>query len=137
MATNKKLLKGLITLAIGLMLSGAVAVWQGFSLSIPAALMARTLSDGFFVAGLLFTGLGALVWVSTTGFFDIFTYAGKSLLVLFSPMKQPEKLKKFYEYKADKDEKRKKADFTLLIVGAAYLLLSFAFLGGYYAMMGA
>lgn len=133
---KKNLLKYGIPALIGAAITLTVAMGQGLG-GVGSAWSLRALSDGCFVTTVLMGGLGVLVWVSTTGFFDIFTYAGKSLLVLFSPMKQPEKLKKFYEYKADKDEKRKKADFTLLIVGAAYLLLSFAFLGGYYAMMGA
>ena len=133
---KKNLLKYGIPALIGAAITLTVAMGQGLG-GVGSAWSLRALSDGCFVTTVLMGGMGALVWVSTTGFFDIFTYAGKSLLVLFSPMKQPEKLKKFYEYKADKDEKRKKADFTLLSVGAAYLLLSFAFLGGYYAMMGA
>lgn len=133
---KKNLLKYGIPALIGAAITLTVAMGQGLG-GVGSAWSLRALSDGCFVTTVLMGGMGALVWVSTTGFFDIFTYAGKSLLVLFSPMKQPEKLKKFYEYKADKDEKRKKADFTLLIVGAAYLLLSFVFLGGYYAMMGA
>lgn len=133
---KKNLLKYGIPALIGAAITIAVAMSQGLG-QVGAAMAMKALSDGCFVTTVLMGGMGALVWVSTTGFFDIFTYAGKSLLVLFSPMKQPEKLKKFYEYKADKDEKRKKADFTLLIVGVAYLLLSFAFLGGYYAVMGA
>ena len=126
MATNKKLLKGLITLAIGLMLSGAVAVWQGFSLSIPAALMARTLSDGFFVAGLLFTGLGALVWVSSTGFFEMFSYGIHSLLVLFTVLRRPEDHVSFYDYKLAKDAKRGKPMHNLLFAGLVLIALSAA-----------
>lgn len=133
---KKNLLKYGIPALIGAAITLTVAMGQGLG-GVGSAWSLRALSDGCFVTTVLMGGMGALVWVSTTGFFDIFTYAGKSLLVLFSPMKQPEKLKKFYEYKADKDEKRKKADFTLLIVGIGYLLLSFAFLGCYYAMMGA
>ena len=133
---KKKLLKYGIPALIGAAIALTVAMGQGLG-GVGSAWSLRALSDGCFVTTILLGGMGVLVWVSTTGFFDIFTYAGKSLLVLFSPMKQPEKLKKFYEYKADKDEKRKKADFTLIIVGGAYLLLSLAFLGGYYAMMGA
>ena len=130
---KKKLLKYGIPFLIGAVITVSVAMGQGLG-SVGAAMAMRTLSDGCFVTTILLGGMGIRVWVSTTGFFDIFTYAGKSLLVLFSPMKQPEKLKKFYEYKVDKDEKRKKADFTLLIVGAMYLLLSFAFLGLYYRL---
>ena len=133
---KQKLLKFGVPFAIGAALALWVAWGQGLG-GVNAAWAMRTLSDGCFVSAVLLGGLGVLVWVATTGFFDIFTYAGKSLLVLFSPMRQPEKLKKFYEYKADKDEKRKKADFTLIIVGAAFLVLSFAFLGAYYGMAGA
>ena len=133
---KKKLLKFGVPFLLGAAIALAVAWGQGLG-GLGSAWSLRALSDGCFVTTILMGGMGVMMWVSTTGFFDIFSYAGKSLLVLFSPLTQPEKLKKFYEYKADKDEKRKKADYTLLIVGAAFLLLSFAFLGGYYAMLGA
>ena len=134
MATRKNLIKWLITLVIGLVLSGLVAVWRGFTLTAPAALMARTLSDGFFVAGLLFTGLGALVWVSSTGFFDMFSYGIHSLLVLFTALRRPEDHVSFYDYKLAKEAKRGKPMRHILVIGLALVALSAACLYLYYQL---
>lgn len=86
------------------------------------------LCDGFFVSGVLFGGLGAMVWVSTTGFFDILGYGFKNLAVLI-PFHHRRKYKHFYEYKAEQSAKRTKPQLFLLIIGlvliaAAAILLN-------------
>ena len=121
-----------VVAAIALAITAAVAVYQGLAPGLGAALTCRFLSDGFFVSGLLLTGFGGLVWVSTTGFFDIFSYGFKSLLVLFSPMKKPHEHEKFYEYKLAKDAKRGKPQYSLLVVGLACVALSLICLMLYY-----
>lgn len=133
MKPNKKNLKPYgITALIALVIAVAVARGQGLTWPQAAPLMCRYLSDGFFVSGLLITGLGGLVWVSTTGFFDIFSYGFKSLLVLFSPLRKPHEHEKFYEYKLAKDAKRGKPLYFLLIVGLACLAISVLCLILYY-----
>lgn len=118
--------------AIGILIAGLVAISQGFDTSAPLAMNARWLSDGCFVAGMLMTGVGLLVWISTTGFFDMFSYGFHSLLVLFSPLRKPENHETFFDYKMAKDERRGKPLMALLIVGICFILLSMACLGVYY-----
>lgn len=130
--TKKLPVSYIVTALIALAITAAVAVYQGLSLALPPVLICRCLSDGFFVSGLLLAGFGGLVWVSTTGFFDIFSYGFKSLLVLFSPLKKPSDLEKFYEYKLAKDAKRGKPQYSLLVVGAICIALSVLFLILYY-----
>ena len=116
----------------GLVIAVPVAVSQGLSWGQPAYLSARYLSDGFFVAGLLITGVGGLVWISSTGFFDIFSYGFHSLLVLFSSLRHPKDHESYYDYKTLKEEKRGQPLYFLVIVGAALLLLAVICLGLYY-----
>lgn len=98
---------------------------------IPQAWHVRCWSDAMFIPAVLWTGMGGLLWIATTGFFDIFRYAFGSLLVLFSPLKSPKDQKHYYEYKLERDEKRKGKEIpaTVLIVGvlllAGSLVLSF------------
>ena len=54
--------------------AAAIARLRGFDFANPLALNARYLSDGCFVVGFILTGLGALIWISTTGFFDMMAY---------------------------------------------------------------
>ena len=47
----------------------------------------------------VFSGIGGLLIISTaTDFFDMLTYGFKSLVVLFTPFKNPKDHPRFYEY---------------------------------------
>ena len=138
MGFNKKTLISIVVqLVIALVIAGMVASGQGFSLDGAAYLNSRYFSDGCFVSAVIFVGMGLLLWISATGFFDIFGYAMKSLLVLFSPLKKPGEHPHYYEYKCEKDAKRqgKPITHTVLIVGVIVLLLSLACLALYYHLM--
>lgn len=130
--TKNALLRYGITGLIALMTAYGVAEARGFAWQQAANLQARYLSDGFFAAGLILTGLGALVWISTTGFFDIFGYGFKSLLVLFSALRRPEEHQHYYDYKQEKDAKRGKPLYFLLLVGLIFVAISVIFLALYY-----
>ena len=117
---------------VELSLIAAVAQLRGFDWGQPFSLNARYLSDGFFVIGLLAAGMGMLIWVSTTGFFDIMGYGFKSLLVLFTPLKKPKDHISFYDYKMLREGKRGKPRHALLASGVLFILLSLLCLGIYY-----
>lgn len=101
--------------------------------AVPDAWPVYCASNALFVPGVLWLGVGGLTWIATTGFFDIFSYAFKSLLLLFSPLKKPGEFERFYEYKLAKEEKRsgKAVPYTMLIVGVV-LVLGAAVLNGVY-----
>ena len=122
-----------LRIAVGVVLSLLIARTRGLSLQHPFALNARYLSDGFFVVGMVMTGIGTLMWVSTTGFFDMMSYGVRSLLVLFSPLKKPSEHQSFYDYKVARDEKRGKVRYGLLLTGIGHILMSLLLLGIYYS----
>ena len=118
----------LITLFIGFVIATAVSLSRGFSFSADTELSFRSLSDGCFISAFVLMGVGILVWISTTGFFDIFGYAMHSLLVLFTSLRNPSSHESYIDYKAQKNEKRGKAQPYILIVGLIFLVLSGLFL---------
>lgn len=120
----------------GLVIAFPVALLRGLSLGQAAYLNARYCSDGFFVAAMLITGVGILVWISTTGFFDILSYAAHNMQVLLSALWRPKEHKTYYDYKAMRDEKRGKPLYFLVIVGVGYLILAAICLGLYYNLPG-
>lgn len=135
MGFNKKTLTSIaVQLMIAAFIAVSVASHQGFALDNPAFINCRYLSDGFFVSAVIFVGFGVLLWVSATGFFDIFGYAMKSLLVLFSPLKRPGEHPHYYEYKVEKQAKReaKPITHTVLVAGLIVLALSLICLALYY-----
>ena len=140
MRLNKNtLISLLVQLLIASGIALAVAVNQGFSLQGQLFLNCRFLSDGFFVSTVIFLGLGLLLWISTTGFFDIFSYGFKSLLVLFTPLKKASEHPHYYEYKCEKDATRssKHINYTVLWAGLICLGLSLLALLLYYQLMPA
>ena len=102
----------------------------------PAAWPVRCWHDALFSTALIWLGVGGMMFVAATDFFDIFGYAFSSLLVLFSPLKNPKEHKKYYEYKqANNEKRRKKAEehkrgnlipATMVIIGVVLLAASLA-----------
>ena len=140
MGFNKKTLTSIaVQLCIALIIAVYTAVKQGFLLAGEVYLNCRYISDGCFVSAVLFIGLGGLFWISATGFFDIFSYGFKSLLVLFTPLKRTNEHPHYYEYKCEKDAKRegKPITYTTLIVGLVMLVVSLVCLALYYNFMPA
>ena len=119
-------------IAVSTAIAVLIAVSRGLSPEAPLQLNARSLSDGLFVVGFLLAGMGALIWISTTGFFDIMTYAVKSFLVLFTPLKKPKDHPSFFDYKEGREGRRGKPRFSMLAVGAIFLVLSVVCLKVYY-----
>lgn len=132
--SNKR--KSMLSIALsGLFLSLAFTfvfdVWSETNIS----LIFVKLGDSFFVASVLYIGMGALIWTSLTGLFDIFGFGFKSLKYLFTPIKKDPSEGGYYEYVMEKREKRKgkTPPWFMLIVGVAMLALSILFTVLYYA----
>ena len=119
---------------LALAVSLGVARYRGAAPELPFALNCRYLSDGFFFTGLIFTGIGALTLIAGTGFFDVFSYAFHSLLVLFSALRRPEEHVSYFDYKLERDAKRKKPLWMILLTGLVCIALSVAWLALYYTL---
>ena len=107
----------------GLLLAFAIAGSRGLHAASGAVRWAA-LSDGCFVSGILETGFGALLRISQTGFFDIFSFAAHSLLVLFTPLRRPEDMPDYLTWRALRAERRPRPGRALLAAGLLFLLAS-------------
>ncbi len=132
---NKKWLIWTGVLVVEAVIALLIARHQGLNAGNTFQLNARYLSDGCFVIGFMISGIGALTWISTTGFFDMMTYGVqygvRALIGLFGGNRRP-KNQDFYDYKTERDEKRGKPMYALLICGLVFIALSALFLGIYY-----
>lgn len=124
-----------VALATGLLLAGAVMWIRGiFTAETPAAVV-MAISDGFTVAGLLYLCMGSLMWVSTTGMFDIFAYALKKGAHAIIPGMVQDPVNNYYEYKMDKKSKRKGfTQHAALVVGAVFMAISIILTGVWYGI---
>lgn len=125
---HKKRFRLLIQLGVAALIALAVALIQGLSLHDPAVESCRHLCDGFFITSVIYISLGGLVFISTTGFFDMFSYGVKSLAAYFT--QRDKDFPHFYDFKCEQDAKRqdKPVTYTVLYVGLICLALSFLLL---------
>ena len=118
--------KFVATLVIGLLLSFAAMWIRGLFDAESVDEIVMAISDGFTVAGLLYLCLGALMWVSTTGFFDIFGYAFKKAAHALFPGMVDNTSANYYDYKVGKLGKRKGfSQHSALVIGAGFIVISF------------
>lgn len=93
------------------------------------------ISDGFTVIGLLYIGIGVLLYASGNGFFDFLGYAFQRGAGVFIP-KMNQGIENYYEYKMLKQEKRtQKFQKSFLITGGLFILLSVVFTIVWYQMI--
>ena len=117
--------KFVIALVTGLLLAFAAMWVRGLFDAKSADEAVMAVSDGFTVAGLLYLCLGALMWVSTTGFFDIFGYAFKKAAHALVPGMVNDTADNYYDYKMGKQGKRKGfSQHSALAVGAGFIVIS-------------
>jgi hypothetical protein len=126
---KKKIIKWII--AVLVVVGGAMAlfVWRlnNYPSDMESMPVLHALSDGFFIIGMLCTGFGLIMWISTTGVLDIISYGFKSILYLFTPLTKDRDEGGFYEYKLEKQAKRKEVPFEYLWLGVGALVLSIIF----------
>jgi hypothetical protein len=90
----------------------------------------KTLSDCFFIPGIILSGIGGLSWISSIGVYDIFGYGGTTLISHFSRVK--EKPESYYDYKQRKEAERKKWLKEALFTGLCFLVLAIICTVAYY-----
>ena len=126
---KKKIIKWLI--AVLVVVGGAMAlfVWRlnNYPSDMEFMPVMQALSDGFFIIGMICTGFGLIMWISTTGVLDIISYGFKSILYLFTPLTKEKDEGGFYEYKLEKQAKRKEVPFEYLWLGVGALVFSIIF----------
>lgn len=97
-----------IQIGAAALLSAALVAYRIGELPATAEGRLRVFCDAFFIVGMLYFCIGALIWVSTTGFFDIFSYAFRKGAHALIPGRVSDTVGGFYEYKLGKQEKRSK-----------------------------
>lgn len=114
-----------IALSAGLVLAIGISLMRGLGRGMTTAQSFNCLCDGFFVVGIWMAGLGGLIAISaSTDFFDMLSYGVKSLGVMFTPFKSPEKHPRYYEYKQERKRKRTGPKWHLVYAGAVLLALA-------------
>ena len=124
----------LVTIAGGtglLIALGILASRDVWNLTDPLEIY-MAVSDAFFVPAVLLLCVGLLGLVSHEGFFDILSFAGRSVITLFTPFRKPENTQHYYEYKQARQARRGPAPGpAIFLVGLAFLAVAGVALGMY------
>ena len=131
---KSKLIKYLTSFLAG----GGLCCLYLFTREFPAAEVAynyRMLSDAATIPGLLFTMFGALVWASSLGAMDGFSYGLSHLFRSLVPGARGEKEETYAEHVARRREKYGKAKGYgfLLVTGLAFLAIAVVFIALFYS----
>ena len=117
----KKSVKHLIYAAVTLTLVFVTAVLQGLFNPPSGMRVSVIICNAFFIIGVLMAGIGILSWAGSKGTYDIFSSAGKVILVKFKPK---EKMQSYYDYTQEKSKNRKAWLKELTIWGAICIAIS-------------
>ena len=131
-----KLLKSGIAVAVGAIIVIIIMSAKEIYTETDIIQVMSILCDSFFVAGVVLTCAGLLIFVSNGGVFDIFAYGFHMFINLFRRDVTKRKYRTYYDYKEAKKEarKEKKGMGFLLIVGIIFIVISVCFLIPYYAL---
>lgn len=111
----------IIQLVIGLLLVGAILCFR--DMPEEYADRVRAIDDTFTIVALLYLCIGSLLWVSTTGFFDIFGFAVKRALHAFIPGMVKDTVGDYYEYREGRHLKRRSRSLKSTFFAGLFLLL--------------
>ena len=127
---KKKWIKRAILIVIDLALALVISYTQYKNPSIAEGIsIPYALANGFIIIGFMNFGFGALLRISSTGFFDIFGFSAKAILNFFIPRATWTNKEDYYEYKVRKAEKRKDrpVSYDTLIIGIVMIVISIIF----------
>lgn len=121
----KSYISWLIAIAVAAVVVGVVYGYEISNYGFTKAGAVRFIGDGFFVAAVLYLGIGALVWISNIGGMNGLHYLLYQVVTLFTPRNHRfEERKSYYDFLNERDKKGKRDNKCLLIIGGICLILS-------------
>ena len=106
-----------------------VAATRGFFRGMNPSEVCGTLSDCFFVAGVLLAGVAGIGWINNSGGYDMLGFGVVYVFKRFSWNKKiDDRPESYYDYKQRKAKDRKAWEPHSLLVGIACLVLGGLFL---------
>ncbi len=115
--------------AAGLLIALVSATLWGIFEETDALRIIKIMADCTTLPGVLFIGFALLGWVGSKGMFDLFGYSWYSFKGLFhsDARRAEEGRKTYYDYRMEKEEKRKPLSLPLLLTGLGFLAVGVVF----------
>ena len=133
--SRKIILRYSITIAAAGLMSLLVLYLHSFWDATTLEQKYKILADAFTIPGVVLVMFAALIWVSSTGFFDGLTYAftcfGGMLIPFFRKGKEHQT---YYDYKMSMKDKKAKGYSFLFFVGILFVAISVVFIALFYSV---
>ncbi len=131
---NRNLITYIVGIVIGMIFFFIYAFSGGLFETTTTSELLRVLCDCFTVPGIILGGMGLLSWASNKGAYDMLSYGFGSVFGPFWNLITGKKseYKRFYEYKVEKEEKRKPWNREFFFVGLGFLALAGITLAAFY-----
>lgn len=123
----KKILKYVIAILFGLVISVLVLVSKGTFVQTELLIIYKDLCDAFFIPGGIMVGFGLLIFVSNGGVFDMLKFGLIKLTDLFRRDLTKVKFRTFYDYRKAQEGKSR-SFFYILLSGIILCVLAVIFL---------
>ncbi len=102
---------------------------DAFSGTLQKRTLFGVISDAFFVPGGVFFGFGILLKIADGGFFDSVSFILKRAFLSLIPGARIAKEENYQEYKSKKEGRRKRSQFSsVIIVGLVFIAIAAVFL---------
>ena len=111
--------KYLFTILLGFLIVGVIVWAKDLFLQTSLVSIYHILSDAFFVAGILLTCFGLLIFSSNEGTFDMLVYGLDSFFDMFR-IESRKKYKTFYDYRESRADK--KMEFAFMPICGIFFL---------------
>lgn len=118
----KALIKYLITMVAGLLITGWIAFSRGILEQTAPVNIYHILCDSFFVVGTLVAAIGALIFVSNEGAFDPIVYGLRSFFNIFKK-REKRNMESYYDFRMARSAHKFPFGF-ILICGMILLAVS-------------
>ncbi len=129
MNKKQKIIANIVVSVIGLLIAYSMcSSSDAFSQS--KSEMMKILSNAFFVPGVLFVGVGSIIFVSNVGYFNLFDFGFKQLFNQFGPKEKRKAFREKYPdyYTYNKEKQKERAQYTfILFPGIFFILLAVLF----------
>lgn len=109
----RALKKFFITMVVGLLLTGWIAVSRGLMEQVEPVKIYHILCDSFFAVGILVSSVGSLIFVSNEGAFDPLIYGVRSFINIFRK-RNKRKMETYYDFRMARAEHKFPFLFILL-----------------------
>ena len=133
--SRKIILRYSITTAAAGLVSLLVLYLHGFGDVTTLEQKYKILADAFTIPGVVLIMFGALIWVSSEGFFDGLTYAftrvGGMLIPFFRGGKEHQT---YYDYKMKMKDKRAHGYSFMFFVGIVFVAIAVVFIALFYSI---